>query len=451
MTLSLGAPHSYAPSGRPRIRHWLAAAALAAALPLAAQAAPADDLKALLDQGKAADAYALGKQHPEELGNPQFDFFFGVAAVDAGHAGEGVLALERYVTNFPGNRQARLELGRAYFVLGDDARAREEFDNVRKSSPPPEVEANIERFMDAIHARESRYQTTAGFYAEAGLGTDSNVNAGVGSANINLPVFGPVTLLSGVKTGDTFSYFAAGGNVSYPVAPGIALFGSAGVDTKLNTHDSAFDQRNVNVAAGASFISDKNLFRLTGAYNDLAIENDTYRRTTGVTGDVNHQLDELQTLSGYLQFARLDYPGVNQPRNADLWALGAGYRQAFISKWQPLLTVQASTGEERNQQSRPDLGRSFYGGRVALAATPAPNWSVQAGATYQRASYDGPDPLLGVVRKDSYYGLDAMVGYSLNRNWSVRGEYQYTDNRSNIELYKFDRHLVMLKLRYEFK
>ncbi|HEX2565736.1 MAG TPA: tetratricopeptide repeat protein, partial [Burkholderiales bacterium] len=116
--------------------------AFMAALPISAQAATADDVKALVDQGKAADAYALGRQHPEELGNPAFDFYYGVAAVDSGHAGEGVLALERYVANFPDNQAARLELGRAYFVLGDDVRAREEFDNVQKTNPPANVQAN---------------------------------------------------------------------------------------------------------------------------------------------------------------------------------------------------------------------------------------------------------------------------------------------------------------------
>ncbi len=434
-----------------RTGHWLVAIAAAALPALAAHAAPADDLKALLDQGKAAEAYALGKKYPDQLGNPEFDFFFGVAAIDAGHAGEGVLALERYIANFPENRQARLELARGYFVLGDEVRAREEFDAVRKTNPPAEVEANIQRFMDAIRARESQYRTTAGFYAEAGVGSDSNVNAGVGSANINLPVFGPVTLLSGTKTGDTFSYFAAGGNVSYPVAPGVALFGSAGADQKFNERDKAFDQRNINIAGGVSYVVDKNLFRLSGAYNDLTIGTGTFRTTAGVTGEINHQLDELQTLNGYLQFARLDYPGLNKPRTADLSALGGGYRRAFIGKWQPLMTLQASVGEERNKESRADLGRKFYGGRAALAVTPAPSWSLQAGITYQSSKYDGPDPLLAAVRKDSYYGIDAVVSYSLNRNWSVRGEYQFTDNKSNIALYQFDRNLVMVKLRYEFK
>ena len=89
----------------------------------AAFAAPADDVKALIEKGDSAAAYALGKKNPQELGIPVFDFYFGVAAVDSGHAGEGVLALERYVTNFPDNLQARLELARGYFVLGEDLRA----------------------------------------------------------------------------------------------------------------------------------------------------------------------------------------------------------------------------------------------------------------------------------------------------------------------------------------
>src|SRR3954466_3017117 len=272
------------------VKRGLAAFAWLAALPCAAFAATADDVKALIDQGKAADAYALGRQHPEELGNPAFDFYYGVAAVDAGHAGEGVLALERYIANFPDNQAARLELARAYFALGDDVRAREEFDNVQKSNPPAAVQANIQRFMDAIRSRESQYKTTAGFYAEAGFGHDSNVNGGVSSPNVTLPIFGPVTLSTGTKIADNFFVAGAGGNVTKPIAPGVALFAAGSVDGKYNNQQTAFDQENINVAGGASFIQDKNLWRLTGSYSELAIGHDWYRKATGVTGEVNHQL-----------------------------------------------------------------------------------------------------------------------------------------------------------------
>ena len=80
---------------------------LVAIIPFAAIAAIPDDVKTMLEQGKPKEAYELGKQHPELLGDPVFDFYYGVAAIDSGNAGEGVLALERYVINFPENASAR--------------------------------------------------------------------------------------------------------------------------------------------------------------------------------------------------------------------------------------------------------------------------------------------------------------------------------------------------------
>ncbi|MBM3357037.1 MAG: hypothetical protein FJY54_04850, partial [Betaproteobacteria bacterium] len=139
-------------------------------------AAPADDIKALVEKGNPRAAYELGKKHPEQLGNPAFDFFFGIAAIDSGHAGEGVLALERYIIHFPGNLQAKLELGRGYFLMGDYLRAREEFNDVLRTKPPAAVVANIERYLDAIRAREAAFRTTAGAFIEFGVGRDSNIN-----------------------------------------------------------------------------------------------------------------------------------------------------------------------------------------------------------------------------------------------------------------------------------
>ena len=97
---------------------------LALACAQATLAAPADDIKALIDKGDSKSAYELGKKYPDQLGEPAFDFYFGVAAIDSGHAGEGVLALERYMINFPDNHNARLELARGGRTVGRPLRAR---------------------------------------------------------------------------------------------------------------------------------------------------------------------------------------------------------------------------------------------------------------------------------------------------------------------------------------
>src|SRR6185436_5131341 len=230
-------------------RGWqLVVCGLAFALSQAVIAAPIDDIKALVDKGDAKGAYEFGKQHPEEFGNSAFDFYFGVAAIDSGHAGEGVLALERYVVNFPDNFNARLELARGYFVMGDDQRARDEFNEVLKAKPPAPVVANIERFLDALRSRESTYRTTTGVFVEVGYGYDTNANGGVGSSNISLPVFGRVAVApAGVKTDTQFSWIADGGQISHPISPGLVVFAGGQVDGKFNSAGEAqqFDQGNL--------------------------------------------------------------------------------------------------------------------------------------------------------------------------------------------------------------
>ena len=50
-----------------------------------ASATPVDEIKALLARGDAKGAYARAKRYPDLLGEPAFDYHFGIAAVDAGH------------------------------------------------------------------------------------------------------------------------------------------------------------------------------------------------------------------------------------------------------------------------------------------------------------------------------------------------------------------------------
>jgi len=85
------------------------------------------DMKSLVEQGRFADAFNLGLKNESLSGEPLYDYYFGIAAVDSGRASLGVLALERVLLTNPENDLARLELARGYFVLEDYERAKEEF------------------------------------------------------------------------------------------------------------------------------------------------------------------------------------------------------------------------------------------------------------------------------------------------------------------------------------
>jgi len=418
------------------------------------QTTPADKLKMLLSQGQAAEAYALGKQYPDELGNPAFDFYFGVAALDSGHAAEGVLALERYTLNFPDSTHARLELARGYFILGEDNRAREEFNVILKTNPPPTVQTNIARFMDAIRARESRYRTTAGAYVEAGLGYDSNVNGGVDNATLVLPVLGTTTLTSGVKTDDSFSHLAAGGQVTHPIAPGVSVFGAANVDTRMYFKEDTFNQLNMVGTGGLTFLTGRNFIRTSLSYATTNVDKKHYRDVIGAGAEWNFQLDELQALNFGAQYAQFAYADTNQVRDANYIALSTGYRRAFINKWQPLLQGTLSLAQEKNDSPlgivRDDLSRDIVGVRLAASITPAPQWSLNSGISYQNSAYQGVDILL-ITREDHYIAWDAALGYAIAKNLLLRGELLVANNASNNPLNKYQRESLVFKARYEFQ
>lgn len=428
-------------------------AAVSASLPFAAWAAPADDVRSLMESGRAAEAYAYGRQHPEALGDPAFDFFFGIAAIDTGHAGEGVLALERYILSFPQNVSARLQLARGYFALGEDARAREEFEDLRRAGPPADVAATIERFLDAIRLRESRYTTSSGIYLETGLGFDSNVNGGVSNANIFLPNLGNVTIApAGTKNGDTFAHVGAGAHISHPIAPGISLFGTAQAELKGHFHDHAFDQGNYGVTGGVSVLRERNLWRVGLLHSLITVESDRFRQTSGASAEWQHQLDEQQSFSISGQAARLSYTGVNSARTADFLGASVGYRRLFTHPWQPILSVSANAGrEDAIAAGRSDLSRKLTGARAGVSFTPEAKWGASLGVTWQRAQHDGQDLILGTTRRDNYGALDAAVSYLVDRNWSVRAEALWSKNDSNIALYEFPRNVYAVKVRYEFK
>jgi len=348
-----------------------------------AYAGPVDEIKALLDQGRAAEAYELGRRNPQSLGSSGFDFYFGIAATDSGHAGEGVLALERYLLHYPDSDVARVELARSYFALGDWVRAREEFESVLAHAPPAGVRATVERYIDAIRLRESRFRTTSLGWLEAGLGIDSNVNGGVGSANISIPTFGPVTVnATGVRKGDSFAHLAGGAQVSQPVAPGIALFGSVTAEGKLHSSEDTFDLRTFGAAGGVSVLRNENTYRATYSAQTLSVDNNRYRTAAGVTGEWQHALDELRLLTLSGQYIGLRYEAGNAVRDANFIGASAAYRHAFVRKYQPVLDMSFNAGKEDNERNRPDLGRDTWGGRVALAATPAANWGLAGGVTF---------------------------------------------------------------------
>ncbi|MCP4683313.1 MAG: tetratricopeptide repeat protein, partial [Desulfobacterales bacterium] len=94
--------------------------------------------EALIFKGNAEEAYELLAPLESELaGSVDFDYLFGVAALDSGNPAKATLAFERVLLRKPNFAGARLDMGRAYFAMGNYIMAQKEFQKVLGLNPPP--------------------------------------------------------------------------------------------------------------------------------------------------------------------------------------------------------------------------------------------------------------------------------------------------------------------------
>ena len=416
-----------------------------------AQAPSIDDVRRLVEGGKSQEAWAICSRIEREAVDAA-DLWCGVAAVDVGRAGEGVLSIERYVLRHPEDVRARLELARAYYHAGDDVAARREFEAVRAIDPPPDVRAGIDRYLDALSVRESQYKTRVRGFVETGFGYDSNVNAGVAQANIALPVLGPVTVADfGVKRDDTFGWLAGSVQINKPVAPGWAIYAGLVGNGQFNLHESDFNIVQGAATIGASLQDGRSTYYGAYTHGELLVGGDRYRHADGASFEWRYAVNEFMTTSIVPQYARLGYSGDNSVRDSDFYALAASVRNVWLTTWQPVLNLSAVVGREDNREHRDDLGRDVYGASVDLTVTPSPQWALNAAFSFQRSRYQADMPLLGFARLDDNYAASVGALYFFTRDLSGRLEAQFYRNDSNLALFQYDRYVVAAKLRYDFR
>lgn len=412
-----------------------------------------DRLARLVEQGRMEQAYRLARDHRTELeGRTRFDFYYGVAAIQAGHVAEGVFALERVLMRRPGHDRARLELARGYFLLGEDPRAREEFSTVLAQDPPESVKATIDRFLEAIRRRGDRYETVATAYVELAGGWDSNVN----SATDSVALFdGPFELTlsdSSQAQEDAFWQVAAGGEVRRPLSPTTGVFGAFDVRTRGHVSETDFNTGRISYRAGWEWRGDFSRLRLSGRLQPFYLGNDVYRNRYGAGADYRYAFAENTAGTAFARIDWLDYPD-QAIRDSRLWTAGLGIDHLFRGAYRPALSLKAFGGGEiadgDYERARAIAERDIYGARLNLGFALHPEWRLDLGGQVRRSEYDAEHQLFLETREETYYRAGLGVDWQFTRHWRVGPQVRYTANDANLTIYDYERTQAWLRLRYE--
>ena len=421
-----------------------------------AQAGLLERANELIRQGQAKSALELLLPAGASFGaDARYHYFLGIAYVDTGQADKAIAEYQEALRLKPDLLQAEAELGRAYLLTGNYLAAHQSFDRVRAGNPPPEVLASIATYVDRIHDQaESQRQRFRGSLT-LGLGYDSNVNTATSAQQVTLPILGGIVATlspQGRARSDSFHLFGIEVSGFVPLDAATEAFGSGAINGKLNHTVDTFDTRSDSVAAGIRHSFGENQVALSASVDSITLDNLRVRDSNGLNLEFRRIVHPLAEVSAFAQLSRLDYPR-DPLRDADREVYGVAVNPVAFGKRLFNLPPVASIywGSERPTAAGVGhLGHSLSGIRFAAFAQFDPKLSLFAGLSHERRLYGAPDPLFAVTRLDKQTDVSAGLMYGLNKDWSLTPVISYTDTRSSLDVFKYQRTAVTATLRYQF-
>ena len=417
-----------------------------------------DKADALMKQGKAAEAYSLLEPFEfAQSGNVRYDYLLGIAALDSGKPDKATLAFERVLATDPNFAGARVDMGRAYYQLGDFTRAKTEFETVLTQHPPPAAKATIENYLAAIEKQESAKRTRGSGYFEAGFGHDTNVNFATSTSQIAVPALGNLTFTlnpTGVKAPDDYLTYAFGGEISHQITPVLGAYAGADARARNNTTVDHFNSTSVDLRAGLAMGQGADVVRLGVLGGRYALDNRSNRETNGVNAEWRHLLNPANQLSLFGQLARFRFEPAISVNDFDQTTYGANWVHVY-KDGKALVMASVFNGDER-APLRADGGKGFYGLRLGGQMQLNEKTEVFAGlgaqfARYKTANAAFSTPTDSLMRDDKQYDANLGLNWHFDKAWTLRPQLAYMRNNSNIVIYKYDRTDISLTLRRDFK
>jgi len=421
----------------------------------------------LIRAGKPAQAYQLLEPREGDYsGEIAFDYMLGIVALDTGKPDRATIAFERVLMTNPNFTGARLDLARAYFAMGSDDLAKNEFQIVLSQSPPENAKEVVQKYLAAIEERQlARVQRLSG-YVETSFAADSNVTAVTSDftkgVQTTFGIPGVLPTGSSIKRSGTSAGVAAGVDLIRLVdeEKGVSLFAGAELREKIY-NISELNSSNLDLRGGASIARGDDTYRVfvsLGEYRQTGMNEGTNanRETPALGADWRRKIGERDQVSVSTQYSKPRY--ATQPtQDTDQIMVSASWLHIFEGKTVPL--VFASLMRSVDNAVRPlatgsDVSHTTTGLRVHFQMTPIADTDVFLSGGVSLRNDDSLNARSALT--PPVYGRDVTKDVAIGFNyrpwpkWAVKGQVAAFRNDSNLELYQYRRTEATLSLRYDF-
>lgn len=429
---------------------------LAAPASAAIETAVLERAEALIQSGKADEAYLL--LEPHEVGNAGdlvYDYLLATAALESGRPSRATFVYERILAVEPGYVGVRADMGRAYYALGDYARAKIEFETVLAvQNLPPDLRSTVEQYVRQAEARAKSIRTIASLYSELSWGYDTNIAGATSARSVVIPGLPPPNVLDlnspDTRTKDHYLAVAVGGEITHQVSDAWAGFAGGDIRSRRYRNFDQVDNWSGTGRLGFNYAGGRWLLRGTLSGGQDTQNAERLRDSIGLAFDWRFALNNSSQLT--LNIGQVRYTYVSAPNRAndnDTVGGSLGWLQA-IGDGSTLLSLSYAGGVETVRTARSDGDRSFGGPRflVQTSIDPTVGAFLTGGVTQSR--FDAFNDLFLVTRDETLYDAALGVTFALKKGVALRPQLTYVRNKSNVVLFDTTRTDFSLNLRLDW-
>ncbi|MDC0180677.1 tetratricopeptide repeat protein [Pseudomonadota bacterium] len=348
----------------------------------------------------------------------------------------------------------RLELGVLYFRLGAYALANNYLKSVKEFNPPPEVEARVDQFLEAIVSAEEPFQWQQNL--SLGWKHTTNGNSGINADFIEIGDFLLEVDPDSKREGDQSALYnyslSIDQDLNHPRGDNIQYFFSYGAD-RFETF-SQFDIQSNVFSARRNFNLDENYFSFFNLEDPVFSPNINLLRVVlnreeilqsgRISLDYSGQLDDGSSmLFSYYRDEKIFKSGRQKNGRIN----GISFGQSYV--WPALQALYGYKIVLENY--RANAGYEFYenyGVEFSYSQPLKENWQFSSKYSYQDKSHDEDYPLFGARHDQSEtlrFNLLRPIGacWSLNFGWVLTGTY------STINIYKRSASNLSAQVNYQ--
>ena len=403
----------------------------------------------MLNQGQSVEALdLLDPLETEYAGNREYDYLYGLALLDTGEASSAVFAFQRALAVEPNFAGARLELARSYFDMGQMQRASREFQVLQGQSPPQNVRNVIDKYLAAIESRNLRSRRGWRGFVQLGLGNDTNVN--------------------NATTATSFIGFDLDDDSRETESSVISTLGGASYDLPLSFDSKMFFKGSVNHRANndASFTSTIN-YDLAVGYstsflnrNELSIALQTYtadvdgtfnNKGVNFTGQYSFNISSLNQVGFFLRTGIIDYASEFNVKDIAQNITGLNWAHVFSGESRISMVISAIAGQDEPDLDTSKYGRDFTGMRISLAFPLSHRFNLFVSMGKTQSDYELPfNNQFSENRSDTIDDFSIGSNWRINKTWVLRGIVGVTESTSNVDLFDYEKTVLMFSARSEF-